>query len=269
MSIRSRFATLLLVFAIVPSRWFFAQESTDKKPRTDSGIGQPTEERKAMLARTYCEVLNCVQKFLYFSNVSQPADLQDVVNAVRAIADIQRVQPIIGAHMIIVEGTPEQVVLAEKLAAEIDKAKRRFGELGYRIDVKIQESEGDKKMNSRFYSVVTEPHQIARMSIGKPAPPQAQNEPASETKQPSGPSNSRSVEFRILNETERTLELSVETEFSGDATREPGGSSKLFRNKTNLMIELDKPTVITRIDDPDSDRSFTIELTAVRIKERS
>jgi len=268
MSTRTRFAALLLVFAMVPSRWFFAQESIDKKPCPDSGTGQSTDERKAMLARTHCEVLNCVQKFMYFSNISQPSDLQDVVNAVRAIADIQRVQQIIGAQMIIVEGTPEQVALAEKLAAEIDKAKRRFGELGYRIDVKIQESEGDKKVSSRFYSVVTEPHQTARVSIGKPVPAQAQSEPASETKQPSGSSNSRSVEFRILNESERTLELSVEFEFSVDAARQTLGSSPLFRNRTNLMIELDKPTVITRIDDPDSDRSFTIELTAVRIKER-
>ena len=268
MAIRTRFAAFLLIFAILLSGWLFAQEGTDKKPCMDSTSGQTADERKAMFARTHCEVFNCVQKFLYFSNISQPSDLQEVVNAVRAIADIQRVQQIIEAQIIIIEGTAEQVALAEKLAAEIDKAKRRFGELGYRIDLKIQESEGDKKVNSRLYSVLTVPHQTARVSIGKPVSAQSQNEPASETKQPSRSSNSRSIECRILSETERTLELSVETEFSNDTVREPGGFSPLIRNRMNLLVELDKPIVVTRIDDPDSERNFTIELTATRIKER-
>jgi hypothetical protein len=264
---RSRFLALLLTFAVLPSRCIFAQEGADKKPCTDSA---PSDERKAMLARTHCDVLqNCVQKFLYFSNISQPSDMQDVVNAVRAIGDIHRVQQIIEAHIIIVEGTAEQVALAEKLAAEIDKAKRRFDELGYRIELKIQESEGDKKLNSRLYSVVTEPHQTARVSIGKPVPTPVQNDASSESKQPSGSSNSRSIELRIITETERTLEMLVEAEFSSDIAREPSGSSPLLKSRMNLMVELDKPTVITRIDDPNSDRSFTIELIATRIKERS
>jgi hypothetical protein len=266
MATRTRFAALLLVFAIFPCRWLFAQENTEKKPCADSATA---DDRKAMMARTHCDVLNCVQKFLYFSNISQPTDLQDVVNAIRAIADIQRVQQVIGAQIIVVEGTAEQVALAEKLATEIDKAKRRFGELGYRIDFKIQESEGDRKLNARLYSVVTEPHQTARVSIGKPAPVQAQSESASETKPPASSSNSRSIEVRVITETERTLELSVETEFSGDNVRESGGSSPVLKNRMNLMVELGKPTVITRIDDPNSDRSFTIELTTTRIKGNS
>jgi len=265
MAIRTRFAALLLIFAMPLSQWLFAQEGTEKKPCTDSATA---DDRKAMLARTHCEALSCVQKALYFSNISQPTDLQDVVNAIRAIVEIQRVQQIIGAQIVIIEGTAEQVALAEKLAVEIDKAKRRFGELGYRIDIKIQESEGDKKMNSRLYSVVTEPHQTARVSIGKAVSSRAESEPASESKQASVSSNSRSIECRILTETERTLELSVETEFSSDTAGEPGGSSPLIRNRMNLTVELDKPIVITRIDDPNSERSFTIELTATRIKER-
>jgi hypothetical protein len=43
----------------------------------------------------------------------------------------------------------------------------------------------------------------------------------------------------------------------------------LLRVRENVTVELDKPTVISRIDDPDGDRSFTIELTATRIKDRS
>ena len=173
-----------------------------------------------------------------------------------------------GAQIVIVSGTAEQVALAEKLATEIDRAKRRFAELGYRIDLEIQESEGDKKMNSRLYSVVTEPHQTARVSIGKAVNVPTQNEPAPDTKQPSRSTNSRSIQCRILTETERTLELSLETEFSADTAPEPGASSPLVRNSMNVTVELDKPLVIARIDDPDSRHRFTIELTATRIKSR-
>jgi hypothetical protein len=266
MATQIRFAALVLIFAILPSHCFLAQEST--KPCTDAAA-QTADERKAMLARTHCEVLNCVQKFLYLSNMSQPSEMQEVVNAIRAIADIQRVQQIISSGVIIIEGTPEQVALGEKLATEIDRSRRKFGELGYRIDLKIQESEGDKKINSRLYSVVTEPHQSARVSIGKPAPVPPTTEAASDAKPPSSSSNSRSIEVRIIAESERTLELSVETEFSSETAREPSGAFPLLKSRMNVMVELDKPTVIGRIDDPDSDRSFTIELTGTRIKEKS
>lgn len=195
--------------------------------------------------------------------------MQDVVNAIRAIADIQRVQQILGSQIIIIEDTAERVALAEKLAAEIDKDKRRFGGLGYRIDLKIQESEGDKRLRSRLYSFVSEAHQTARVSSGRQAPAQVPSEPASETKQPSDSSNARGIECRLLAENERTLELIVEAAFSSDTTHEPGGgAAPLLRSRVHFTVELDKPTVISRIADLDGDSSFTIELTATRIKER-
>jgi hypothetical protein len=193
--------------------------------------------------------------------------MQDVVNAMRAIADIQRVQQILGSQIIIIEGTAEQVAMGEKLAAEIDKDKRRFGGLGYRIDLKIQETEGDKKLHSRLYSFVSEARQTARMSSGRQTLAQVPSEPASETKQPSDSSNARGIECRILAEYERALELIVEAAFPSDATHEQGGGpAPLLRSRVHVTVELDKPTVISKIADPDGDSSFTIELTATRIK---
>jgi hypothetical protein len=258
MARRAGLAPLLLALVVFPSRWTLAQ-------------GAPAAEGTAKASKTHCEVLSsCVQKVLYFSNVSQPNDLQDVVNAIRAIGDVQRVQQILSGSIIIVEGTPEQIALAEKLADAIDKGKRRFGGLGYRIDLKIQESQGDKKLHSRLYSFVTEARQAATVSIKRRAPLQVPQEPASEAKPPSDPNPTRSIECRILIENERTLELSVEAEFASDATSDSAGStSPLLRVRENVTIELDKPTVISRIDDPDGDRSFTIEVTATRIKDRS
>ena len=141
------------------------------------------------------------------------------MNAIRAIAEIQRVQQILVAQIIIIEGKAEQVALAEKLAAEIDKDKRRFGGLGYRIDLKIQESEGDKTLRSRLYSFVSEAHQTARVSSGRQAPAQVPSEPASETKQPSDSSNARGIECRILAAGCRSKDGGGETRSASDWTQ--------------------------------------------------
>jgi len=58
-------------------------------------------------------------------------------------------------------------------------------------------------------------------------------------------------------------------EFTGYTTNDASANSPLLRIRENVTVELDRPTVIGRIDDPDSDRSFTIELTATRIKDKS
>lgn len=71
-------------------------------------------------------------------------------------------------------------------------------------------------------------------------------------------------------ENQHTLELSVEAEFASDTTNDTSGATPpLLRIRENVTVELERPTVISRIDDPDGDRSFTIELTATRIKDRS
>jgi hypothetical protein len=58
-------------------------------------------------------------------------------------------------------------------------------------------------------------------------------------------------------------------ELVGDRLRgESMGAAPLLRSRVVVTVELDKPTVISRIDDPDGNSSFTIELTATRIKER-
>jgi len=266
MSLRARFALLLLTLTLSPFRYLFPQESMAK--RSNENAPEQTTEAKA--SRTHCEVPACVQKILYFSNISQPADLQDVVNALRVIPEIQRVQPIIGSQILVIEGTAEQVAMAEKLAAEIDKSKRRFGGLGYRIDVRIQESEGDKKLRSRLYSFVTEARQSASVGMRRPAPAPVQSEGGSESKQVSDSGNGRNLECRILGENERTLEMTVDAGLATDTMREPGaGASPLLRVRLHVTVELEKPAVIGRMDDPDSDRSYTIEVTAVRIKDRT
>jgi general secretion pathway protein D len=64
-----------------------------------------------------------VIKTFYLSNLSLPTELQDVVNTLRQILEISRVQPLPSEDAIVVRGTPDQIALAEKLVGDLDKAK--------------------------------------------------------------------------------------------------------------------------------------------------
>ncbi len=265
------FSVLMLFSAQLRS-----QEVDEKSPAEQKTI----EKNRGNDFRKPCELTTCATKVLYLSNLSQPSELQDVVNTMRTIAEISRVQPIPSARVVIVQGTPDQLVLAEKLADEIDKAKSRFGGVGYRLDFKVSESQGDKKLRSRVYSLVTEGRDTSALSIERQAPKQSQSEAASENKQSQDAAGGRNIECRILSENERTIELHVEVAFSNSGTREPEKDEKAglnglanpvptqLRVKDHVTLELGKATVISVLDDPESERTFQIEVTATRLKER-
>lgn len=69
------------------------------------------------------DVEQSVIKTFYLANLSQPTELQDVVNALRQILEISRIQPLPSQGAIVVRGTPDQIALAEKLVGDLDKAK--------------------------------------------------------------------------------------------------------------------------------------------------
>ena len=69
------------------------------------------------------ELEQSVLKTFYLSNLSQPTELQDVVNAIRAVLDVQRVQQLLSQNALVVRGTPDQIALAEKLVDDLDKVR--------------------------------------------------------------------------------------------------------------------------------------------------
>src|SRR5580704_8426715 len=69
------------------------------------------------------ELEQSVLKTFYLTNLSAPTELQDVVNAIRAVLDVQRVQQLLSQNALIVRGTPDQIALAEKLVDDLDKAR--------------------------------------------------------------------------------------------------------------------------------------------------
>src|SRR5882762_2906514 len=69
------------------------------------------------------ELDQSVIKTFYLSNLSQATELQDVVNAMRTLLEVQRIQQLQSQNAIIVRGTPDQIALAQKLVDDLDKAK--------------------------------------------------------------------------------------------------------------------------------------------------
>ncbi len=80
-----------------------------------------------------------VVKTFYLANLSQPTELQDIVNTLRQILEITRVQPLPSEGAIVVRGSPDQVALAQKLVGDLDKSKPEVI-----VDVAIMQINRDK-----------------------------------------------------------------------------------------------------------------------------
>jgi general secretion pathway protein D len=85
------------------------------------------------------ELEQSVLKTFYLSNLSQPTELQDVVNAIRAVLDVQRVQQLLSQNALVVRGTPDQIALAQKLVEDLDKARPEVI-----IDIAVMQVSKDK-----------------------------------------------------------------------------------------------------------------------------
>src|SRR5947209_7326231 len=85
------------------------------------------------------ELEQSVIKTFYMTNLSQPTELQDVVNALRQILEISRIQPLPSQGALVVRGTPDQIALAEKLVGDLDKARSEVI-----VDVAVMQVSRDK-----------------------------------------------------------------------------------------------------------------------------
>ena len=69
------------------------------------------------------EIEQQVVRTFYLANWSTPTDIQDATNTLRTLLELPRVQQLQSSGAIVVRGTPDQIVLAEKILNDIDKAK--------------------------------------------------------------------------------------------------------------------------------------------------
>jgi general secretion pathway protein D len=64
-----------------------------------------------------------VVRTIYLKNTILPQDLTEIVNGLRQLLDLRRVQQFNAQNAIIVRDTPDKVMLAEKIVGDIDKPK--------------------------------------------------------------------------------------------------------------------------------------------------
>jgi general secretion pathway protein D len=91
------------------------------------------------------ELEQSVLKTFYLTNLSAPTELQDVVNAIRAVLDVTRVQQLLSQNALVVRGTPDQIALAEKLVEDLDKARPEVI-----IDIAVMQISKDKSRTLGF-----------------------------------------------------------------------------------------------------------------------
>jgi general secretion pathway protein D len=80
-----------------------------------------------------------VMKTFYLRNITSPSELQEAANVVRQILDVSKVQLLQAQDALILRGTADQMILAEKLLADYDKPKSEVV-----IDVAVMQVSRDR-----------------------------------------------------------------------------------------------------------------------------
>jgi general secretion pathway protein D len=83
-----------------------------------------------------------VIKSFYLSNLTAPAEMQDLVNAIRTVLEVSRIQPLPSQAAIVVRGTPDQILLAEKLVSDFDRSRPEVV-----VDIAVMQVSRDKLHN--------------------------------------------------------------------------------------------------------------------------
>ncbi|HKD46023.1 MAG TPA: hypothetical protein VKD24_10205 [Candidatus Angelobacter sp.] len=210
-------------------------------------------------------------KTFYFPNISSASDLQDIVNSLRTLIEVQRVQQVPSHQSILVRATPEQMALVEKLVNDLNQAKQKTGG-EYRLEYKVNETSEDKKLTSRTYTLLIEPHQTGKLRIGGKVPIDAGEGKKTYT------DVGKNIDCQVRFETEHTVSLRITLEFSDiagderqhDAVQSPPGNPVIQRIEmdTGVTLELGTPTIVGSFQDPVSKHNFQIEATATRTKSR-
>jgi len=170
------------------------------------------------------------------------------------------------------EKSQEEKNAADKSTTEKkDKDKAPSGT--YRVEFRIAELEGEKKLNSRSYSLILTGNAKGTLHAGTRVPISS-GDPSKSNVQFQYFDVGQRIDGQVIGETERTINLRQFIEFNNFALPEQasGGTYlppmvRTFNSDTTSTVDLGKPTIISTLDDPSSKHTFQIEVTATRLKE--
>jgi general secretion pathway protein D len=104
-----------------------AHEALDMLALQTKTFWEPTSSNTILVAADTQakrkEIQSNVMKTFYLRNVASSSELQEAASTLRGILDLSRVQLIPNQNAMILRGTTDQLVLAEKLLSDIDKPK--------------------------------------------------------------------------------------------------------------------------------------------------
>jgi general secretion pathway protein D len=147
-----------------------------------------------------------VVKTFYLSNLAAPTELQDLVNTLRTVLEVNRIQQLASQEAIVIRGTPDQVLLAEKIVNDFDRASPEVV-----VDFALMQVSRDKVHTVGISpptsaSVQLQPN-ISNSSINSPSSPSSSTSSSSSTSTSGNGINLNS--FANLNATDFTATISA------------------------------------------------------------
>ena len=134
----------------------------------------------------------------------------------------------------------------------------------YRLEFNVRELENGKRLNSRTYMMTAEEGEYARIRVGNRVPYQVAE------KQYQYSSVGMNIDCRPR-EHESGVALEITVDFSSVAPQSETAPSfnpvfRSNRSEVQAVVALGKPTIVTSLDDVESNRHYEIEVTATKVK---
>jgi len=154
--------------------------------------------------------------------------------------------------------------LIPKVAIAQQETKAQKPVTAYRLEFNVREIENGKRLNSRNYMIMAEEGSFARMRVGNRVPYQTAE------KQYQYSNVGMNIDCRPR-EHENGVALEITVDFSSVAPSSETAPSynpvfRSNRSEVQTVVSLDKPTLVTSLDDVESNRRYEIEVTATKVK---
>ena len=132
---------LLVALALTP---MFSAPSAFAQ--TQPAESKPCEAKPASEAKPAPDAYRTI----YLTKLTQPSELNDLVSDLRNVLSPKaRIFPMQAQHAISLRGTPEDIELAQKIAGEMDRARKV-----YRLTYTIAESDSGKRTGTQSFSLL-------------------------------------------------------------------------------------------------------------------
>ena len=252
---------ILAAAMVVGSVGAMAQTVTSPSPEKET-----TKVRRAY----QCDVAGaCSQHTLYLANVSQQNDANEILVALRNILDPStKVYLVAGQNAIVIYTDAEQVAVARKIIAELDRPKK-----SYRLLFTFTELEGTRRVGTQHAAIAVVSGQRATMKQGSKIPVVTGSLTAASTgTQTQMTYLDVGMNFDVtLTEVAGGGSLKSKIEQSGVAEEKSAvGQQDPIIRQTVIdgvsMLTLDKPLMLGSLDVPGSTRHFDVEVMLELVK---